>query len=280
MSFKACAFAVYFGDRPGWYDLWKLSALRNPQIDFFLFTDIYGVETQDNIHILRHGRNELNETSVLAGEGLRLESSYKICDFRPLFGEIFSDLTSGYDYWGWFDLDILLGNLTDVLGSSFGRYDYIATGRDGASGPLAFLRNSEAVNALWRTIPDVHAKLNDASHYALDERDYLDLVKREITCDLVFRECMDDLPARWVNGNLESVRSGQRYALHHFGGTLTYTRQQIVRDRNRLVTAMAGGRAIRIGKKANLFVEEPARVLIDNTLTAMRSVKARLRKPA
>lgn len=42
-------------------------------------------------------------------------TSYKICDYRPFFGEIYKEYTKGYDFLGWCDTDIILGNIRKFI---------------------------------------------------------------------------------------------------------------------------------------------------------------------
>jgi hypothetical protein len=44
-----------------------------------------------------------------------VESPYKLCDFRPAFGEIFAEELAGYDFWGHSDLDVIFGRIRDHL---------------------------------------------------------------------------------------------------------------------------------------------------------------------
>ena len=153
-----------------------------------------------------------------------------------------------YEYWGWGDLDVFYGNLEETLGLSFGKFDYISTGLNGESGPLAFLRNSPKVNNLWKSIPDLHEKLNDSQGYAIDERAFLEILRANVSCDIVFRECLHDLPAVWKDGNLTSLRSGKSYALHHFGGHVGHSQKQITKVSHKIAKHLEGGGAFRIGR--------------------------------
>ena len=47
-----------------------------------------------------------------------LEQPYKLCDFRPAFGEIFAEELAGYDFWGHSDLDVIFGRIRDHLPSA------------------------------------------------------------------------------------------------------------------------------------------------------------------
>lgn len=263
----------HFGSIPGWYPLWEESALRNPMIEFHILTDCVGLETRDNIIIHECALDVFVRPELFDGPAPELKTPYKITDFRPLFGEIFADLLDGYDYWGFGDLDVVYGDIQEVFGASFGHCDYISTGREGRSGPLAFLANTPEVNRLWRDIPGVEERLRSSEFFAMDELDLVELLRDRVRCDLEFRECLDDLPARWQDGNLTGIRSGRAHALHHFGGRLSHTRAQIVRDADQLLEAMQQGRPVRISHDARMQVETAAVLARDNLVSALRQVK-------
>ena len=44
-----------------------------------------------------------------------LPKPYKLCDLKPFFGRLFPEAVDGYDWWGYTDTDMLLGNLRSVL---------------------------------------------------------------------------------------------------------------------------------------------------------------------
>jgi hypothetical protein len=52
---------------------------------------------------------------------ISLERPYKLCDFRPAFGEIFADELTGYDFWGHSDLDLDFGRIRGHLSRTSGR---------------------------------------------------------------------------------------------------------------------------------------------------------------
>lgn len=273
---RVCLVIVHFGSRPAWYPLWARSAAWNKNIDFHLFSD-WRAEGAPNIYFHELTIAALNRSPILGSERISIGTAYKACDLRPLFADIFGDVIKDYVYWGWGDLDVLYGDLWKQLGPSFGNFDYIATGRRGESGPLAFLRNCSEVNELWRGIPDVHRKINDGRPAALDEQEFLELLKLHVQCDLVFRECLDDLPAQWKGGQLVGVESGRAWALHHFGGRLSHTRRQISGAAPKLAAAMKRGDPIRVAASGRIFVETPFAVASDWAEQTLRRAKARVR---
>ena len=67
---------------------------------------------------------------------------YKICDYRPAFGTIFSEYLHNSKYWGFCDLDMLFGNLDKYLSDPIAdKYDAIYN-----HGHLTLMRNIPEVN--------------------------------------------------------------------------------------------------------------------------------------
>jgi hypothetical protein len=243
---------VNFGTLPKWFSVWHHTAKLNRGIDFHLFQD--GIEERQDSNIFYHNISvtKFNDLPLLKDERCVLKYPYKVCDFRPLIAEMFPEIVAPYQYWGWGDLDVIYGDIVSVIGDSFDKFDYISTGWHGESGPLAFLRNSESVNSLWRLIPDIKVKLNSDIAFGVDEIDFLYLLIKNVHCDMVFRECLFDLPVRWKDGRLRAIRTNKEYALYHFGGGvrgLRKTRSQMSRHSDIIVKHLQRGGAIRIGKQ-------------------------------
>jgi hypothetical protein len=243
----------YFGALPKWFEIWLFTARRNDKIDFHLFQEALADSQDGNVFYHRMTMADFNKLPLLMAERCTLNNPYKICDYRPLLAELFPDIVSRYAYWGFGDLDVVYGDILSVLSSSFGKFDYISTGWEGESGPLAFLRNSEQVNRLWRSIPDIHRKLNRDMYVGVDELDFVSQLKsNNFSCDIAFRECLLDLPARWKNGKLTSLRTNKEYVLHHFGGGLRRGKSEMVRKSAVILDHLKQGGAIRIKKQLSL----------------------------
>jgi hypothetical protein len=247
---NAMVLIAHFGVLPKWFDVWLHTAKLNRGIDFHLCQEVLEESQDQNIFYHRMTVKDFNTLPLLRVEGCELKFPYKFCDFRPLIAETFPEITSPYKYWGWGDLDVLYGDILSVIGGSFDRFDYISTGWQGESGPLAFLRNSEEVNRLWRLIPNVKVKLNSDKYVGIDEHEFISLLKSSsFSCDIVFRECMFDLPARWKDGKLRSLRTDTEYALYHFGGGLPRGKSEMLRKSSPILKHLKRGGALRISQK-------------------------------
>ena len=73
-----------------------------------------------------------------------LDRPYKCCDFKPIYGLIFKEYVSEYEYWGHCDFDLIFGDLQ----SFFDRYDLYKYDRFIPLGHLSLYRNTDEVNRL------------------------------------------------------------------------------------------------------------------------------------
>lgn len=137
----------YFGKLPNTFDFWLKTLTANRRPDIFIFTDqdIHAEET-DNLIIKKMQFSEFVDlVSKNFQIPIELPEPYKICDYRPMFGEIFSEYLSGYDFWGYGDLDVVWGNfdtfITDSLLDNFDRISQY--------GHLSLFRNCKELNTLY-----------------------------------------------------------------------------------------------------------------------------------
>lgn len=106
----------YFGVRPTYLPLVVKSMARNPDVHWLLLTDSPVPGAPHNVTV------QLGTFDDLAARIQRhfdfeisLWRPYKLCDFRPAFGELFQAELAGYDFWGHCDLDVVFGQIRDHL---------------------------------------------------------------------------------------------------------------------------------------------------------------------
>ena len=106
----------HFGVRPPYFRLVVRSMAANPDVSWLLLTDRPVPEAPPNV-VVRLCRFE-DLAARIRGcfeFPVSLERPYKLCDFRPAFGEIFAAELAGYDFWGHCDLDVVFGRIRDHL---------------------------------------------------------------------------------------------------------------------------------------------------------------------
>ena len=106
----------HFGARPTYLALVLRSMAHNPDVHWLILTDepVPGAPPNVEIRLCRFA----DLTTRIQGHfdfAISLEQPYKICDYRPAFGEIFTDELAGYDFWGHTDLDVIFGRIHDHL---------------------------------------------------------------------------------------------------------------------------------------------------------------------
>jgi len=106
----------HFGERPSYFPLVVRSMAANPDVSWLLFTDRPVPGAPPNVAV-RVGRFADLARRIQGNFDfeIALDRPYKLCDFRPAFGEIFADELAGYDFWGHCDLDVLFGRIREHL---------------------------------------------------------------------------------------------------------------------------------------------------------------------
>ncbi len=139
---KIALIACYFGPFPLWFPFWMKTCAANPSLDFLIYTDQPEPENVPGNMSFR--KTTLAAVRKLAAEkldfpALSLERPYKLCDYKPLYGLIFQDDLTAYDFWGHLDVDLFLGNISRFVSDEMlEKYDKLYP-----LGHLSIYRNTE-----------------------------------------------------------------------------------------------------------------------------------------
>lgn len=153
------AFVVPFvGHFPAGMDLFVETCKRNPSVRWIVLSANEPVRNMaPNVTFERLSLDDLNS---LISDKLSLsiqispQFGYKLCDLRPAFGQIFEDYLQGYDFWGYCDLDMFVGDMRKFLTADLlTNADIVSPLSFRLNGPLTLLRNSPLVNGLWSKHP-------------------------------------------------------------------------------------------------------------------------------
>lgn len=149
---KSIAFVVpWAGHLPPYFQLWLESCRWNSSIDFLLFTDDqtnYNYPNNVKVHYMSFEQmKELFQKQY--DFPLSINVPYKFCDFKPAYGEIFSDYLKGYDYWGHCDVDLIWGGIRKFITDDI----LMKYKRIFSRGHCSIYQNLPEVNSLYRTLP-------------------------------------------------------------------------------------------------------------------------------
>ena len=142
-----CLILPYFGKFNRYFSLFLESCRCNPTVHWLVYTDcteqynwpsnVRRVETSFEAFRQRFASHFDFEIS--------LDKPYKLCDYRPAYGEVLADDLRGFDFWGHCDCDMIFGHirhfLTDDILSEYPKYF--------TRGHMSFYLNDPEVNSYY-----------------------------------------------------------------------------------------------------------------------------------
>ena len=147
-SNSVCFIVPYFGIFPSTFPYWLNCCRNNPTFHWIILTDDRkGYQYPGNVKVIYTNLENLrNRFERILGFRTALEKPYKLCDFKPLYGDLFSDELAGFSHWGYCDVDLLFGHLDRFFtDQSLEKYDKISV-----LGHISVLRNKKDVNVCYK----------------------------------------------------------------------------------------------------------------------------------
>jgi len=181
----------YFGGLPVWIDLFMDGCRSNPSIDWLLIGDFKPIDLPINVEHVHMTLEEVKQRIVnCIGVIPDHFIPYKFCDYKPLYGLIFSDFLNGVDYWAHSDMDLVYGDLEHHVNPHHLEGVDIYSPYDRSCGHLQFYRNCDKVNRFFLNLPQLENYLKCPYTVNIDEPAF-DLLL-EGNHDLVWKrlECM------------------------------------------------------------------------------------------
>lgn len=145
---KVALICCYYGKWPNYFNLWLKGAEYNSDYDFYFVTDLKIHNKPQNVHIINYTFFELREKiQSFFDFKIKLLKPYKLCDFKCFQANLFSELLSNYEFWGFFDIDTVLGKFNHFISPYIlNSYDKIYE-----QGHLQIIRNNKKMNNLFRS---------------------------------------------------------------------------------------------------------------------------------
>lgn len=144
---KVAMIIPYIGEFPKYFDTTIYTCSKNPNIDWYIFTDQTiekYIGKYRNVFFNKISLEEikLKIESVSGRKDIKCATPYKLCDYKPVYGEVFSEYISDYEYWGYCDIDTVFGNLEKFIEKPIQeKYDKI-----GDWGHFTLFRNVPEIN--------------------------------------------------------------------------------------------------------------------------------------
>lgn len=163
----------YFGKLPWYFPYFIHSCIYNPTIHFILVTDDqnYDNKLPENILLVHQTFDDLKKKiAEKLNIDVSIPNAYKLCDFKPAYGLIFSEFISDYDFWGMGDIDVIYGNIRNFITEDILKnHDVITVRHDFLVGYFTLYRNCKNVNELFMQSKDYVKVFTNAEHFCFDE---------------------------------------------------------------------------------------------------------------
>ena len=163
----------WYGEYPWYFPYFIHSCAYNPSVDFFIITDNKALipNKPENVKIVYKTIEDIKTVAFeKLGFRVNIDYPYKLCDFKPTYGFIFSDIVKDYDFWGHGDIDMVYGNIRNFMTPEIlDNYDVISSRHDFITGTFCLYRNIELMNLLFMRSKDYEYVLSSSEHFCFDE---------------------------------------------------------------------------------------------------------------
>lgn len=136
----------FFGKLPNYFPLILKSISYSKICELIIFTDdVEDYVVPENVHIVNMKFEEVKNIFNKKIGNVSLETPYKLCDYKPLYGLVFEKYIKNR-FWGHCDLDVIFGDLDKYLiDVDYQRYERIFS-----LGHLTIYRNNLKMNNLYK----------------------------------------------------------------------------------------------------------------------------------
>ncbi|WP_157201853.1 DUF6625 family protein [Massilia sp. Root335] len=170
----------YFGNWPKWFPVFLTSCASNSTVDWIIRTDCKIPENPPkNVKFFLSSYTDyVAAVSQRLGINFKPARSYKICDLKAMYGDMYVDDIASYDYYGFGDLDVIYGDIRKFYTDEVLSFDVISTHVGMISGHLALFKNTERMRKAYTKILNWKEYLENPNPTRFDEDIYSNLFFR------------------------------------------------------------------------------------------------------
>lgn len=161
----------YFGAWPGWFPVFLASCRFNSTIHWLIRTDceIPSAVPENVRFISTRFPDYVEHVGHSLNVDFRPSGAYKICDIRPMCGDIFYDDIKAFDYFGFGDLDVIYGDIRQFYTDDVLTADVISNHVGILSGHLCLFKNTERLRKAYLGIPQWKKYMENPESTRFDE---------------------------------------------------------------------------------------------------------------
>ncbi len=176
---NSIAFVIpYFGKFPFWMGFFIESCRSNSTVDFLFYSDIEQPDGwPENI---KYQKITFEAYKELVSDKLDVDfdpsNPYKLCDIKPAYGFVHQEDLSGYDFWGFCDIDLVFGNIRNFMTETvLESYEFISAYERRVSGHFFLAKNTGLGRSAFMAAKDWQKVFEDKDNHCFDEKAFSDL---------------------------------------------------------------------------------------------------------
>ena len=169
---KIRVISCYIGNFPWYFNFFLKSCSFNPTVDFVIFSDSRSpYNLPPNVKIIPFSLKDFNLVATKKlGFKVNIKKPYKLCDFKPAYGFIFSDYIKTYEFWGITDIDLIFGRIREFITEDLlNKYDLVSVRHDYPTGSFMLFKNDNKINQLFKKSKHYRKVFMSNIHYCFDE---------------------------------------------------------------------------------------------------------------
>ena len=223
---KIILIQLWLGPIP-WYFQYHYDTTKNIEgIDFLFVTDQDITIESEHYKVIKTTRENIGiEMSNRLGVDVELNSNKKTCDLKAALGDLFSEYTRGYEYFGCYDIDTMFGNTIEYISPHLGKYDFISVGgtefHNRLSGVLLIIRNTKELREVYKEGNFIECLLEGSNSNGYEESTLNEIAQSRYAVKILNSINLDEsnggkntYEASWVDGKL--YIDGNEKMLYHF----------------------------------------------------------------
>lgn len=162
----------YYGTWPSYLNLYFKSLEYNKCFDVIFVTDLVAPKFVPNNVFFKH--LTFDDLKIKIRDIFKIDTNhlypYKLCDFRPAYSLIFSDLIENYKFWGYGDIDLVFGDISKFFTSErLEKYDIFSFKKGHLHGPFTIYKNNQKLNYLFTNIENYIDIFSSPKYLSMDE---------------------------------------------------------------------------------------------------------------
>lgn len=251
---KIALIIPYFGTFKNYFPLFLLSCKNNPSIDWFIFTDTeVKYSWPANVKQIFITFTEFKEIVQENFEfSISLDTPYKLCDYKPAYGEILHKYIQEYDFWGHCDCDLIFGDIRAFVTDEVLDQNSKIFSR----GHLTIYRNNKETNSFYRIqkYMDYKKVYTSSKSYSFDEwpgvSSFWEQSGKSFYDELPYDDIIMNLSVLWPTKRISTKENGSPYHLYNNDISDIYKKMK------HIIYKYANGKLFRIWTLGNRIYDE------------------------